>query len=263
MSVVFTTASGYIINDYFDRKVDSINRPKEVIIGKYIKRRTVIIHHSLLNLLAILLSFYVSINVGMYKIGFISVFATIILWLYSTHFKRLFFVGNFVVAGLTALMPILAAIFDIALLNRKFHSQVINYHNNFSEITFWVIGFAFFAFILNLIREIVKDIEDKDGDKAFHRKTIPIVLGLFYTKTVVLFLEIITIISIIVAYSKYLHDNVSLWYITSFLILPLLYILFQTLKAKEKEDFHKLSILIKILMMLGMFYSFVILYDNL
>lgn len=262
LSVILTTAAGYIINDYFDRKTDSINRPKEVIIGKYINRRTAIIHHSLFNFIAIILSFYVSASVGMYKLGFISVIATIILWLYSTQFKRMFFVGNFVVASLTALMPILAAIFDIGLLQRKYHSQILNLEYNFSEITFWVIGFTFFAFVLNLMREITKDIEDKDGDKAFGRKTVPIVLGVFYTKTVLLFLQLITIISIIIAYSKYLNDNVSLWYITAFLVLPLVYIIIQTLKAKRKEDYHRISILIKILMMFGMFYSFVILYNN-
>ena len=262
LSVILTTAAGYIINDYFDRKTDSINRPDEVIIGKYIKRRTAIIHHSLFNFIAIILSFYVSASVGMYKLGFISVIATIILWLYSTQFKRMFFVGNFVVASLTALMPILAAIFDIGLLQKKYHSQILNLEYNFSEITFWVIGFTFFAFVLNLMREITKDIEDKDGDKAFGRKTVPIVLGVFYTKTVLLFLQLITIISIITAYSKYVNDNVSLWYITAFLILPLIYIIIQTLKAKKKEDYHRISILIKILMMFGMFYSFVILYNN-
>lgn len=263
LSIVLTTAAGYVINDYFDRKTDSINRPKTVIIGKYIKRRTSIIHHSLYNLLAIVLSFYVSASVGMYKLGFISVFATIILWLYSTHFKRIFFVGNFIVASLTALMPILAVVFDLGLLKRNYAAEISNYQYNFSEIVFWAIGFSFFAFILNLIREIIKDIEDKDGDRNFGRKTLPIVLGVFYTKTILLFLQLITVISIIIAYSKYLHDNVSLWYITAFLILPSVHVLILTLKAKNKEDYHRVSIFVKILMMLGLFYSFVILYNNL
>ncbi|OFY24669.1 MAG: hypothetical protein A2W98_15535 [Bacteroidetes bacterium GWF2_33_38] len=256
-----TTAAGYIINDYFDRKTDLVNRPKTVIIGKHIHRRTAIITHTIINILAVGLSFYVAYRAGMYKLGIISIIMTALLWFYSTTFKRMLLVGNIVVAALTATIPILAVIFEIPLLHEKYTNEILSKQMDFSDIGFWAIGFSFFAFILNLTREIVKDIEDYEGDLKFGRKTMPVVVGKFYTKAFILFLILFTITITIIGFAKYINDNISLWYITAFIILPLLYILVQTIRAKEKENYHTISRLLKLLMLSGLFYSFVILYN--
>lgn len=261
LSILLTTAAGYIINDYFDRKTDLINRPKTVIIGKYIHRRTAMITHTIFNILAVALSFYVAYRAGMYKLGIISVIMTGLLWFYSTTFKRMLLLGNIVVAALTGLIPILAVVFEIPLLHKNFQNEILSMQMDFSDITFWAIAFSFFAFFLNLTREIVKDIEDYDGDLKYGRKTLPVVIGKFYTKTFVLFLVLFIITTVIIGFAKYINDNISLWYITAFIIIPLIYIFILAIKAKEKTDYHRVSTFIKILMLSGLFYTFVIHYN--
>jgi len=260
LSTVLLSAAGYVINDYFDTKTDSLNRPDTVVVGKYISRRSAIIVHIVFNVIAIILGFYISYKIHLWKLGAIFVIITGILWYYSSTYKRQFLIGNIIVALLTAMVPLMVVLYEIPLLNIEFKDTLLKYHINFNNLFFWVSGFSFFAFLSTLIREIVKDIEDFEGDQAYGRNTLPIVLGLKTTKTIVVSLIAITIAAMVGVYSAFLNDTISLVYLIVALILPFLFLAYKIIRASKKSDYHMANILSKIIMLAGLLYSFVVYY---
>ena len=173
ISTVILTASGYMINDYYDVKIDYVNRPKEVVIGKGMKRRMVMILHTVMNVTGILIGLLVHP-----KIGAITFVAAFLLWLYSNSLKRLPFIGNLTVASLTGL-----AIWIIGIYYQKSELLIITY--------------AIFAFFINLMREILKDIEDRNGDRKHGCKTLPIVLGFRKTKNIIFIIAFLFVTAIL------------------------------------------------------------------
>ncbi|AFL82995.1 4-hydroxybenzoate polyprenyltransferase-like prenyltransferase [Belliella baltica DSM 15883] len=224
-STVIITASGYMINDYYDVKIDYINKPDEVIIGKGVKRRMVIFFHTVLNFTGIGIAWYVSPRVGV--ITFVSAF---LLWLYSNQLKRLPFIGNFVVALLTG----------VAI-------WIVGYYYQQSELL--VLTYAIFAFFINLIREIIKDIEDRQGDRKHGCKTLPIVLGFRNTKRVIFVIAIAFVCAIMTVTFKI--NSASLFYYFGGMSFLFFLFMYKIYNADRKEHFTQLSILSKLLMLTG------------
>ncbi|MFH2143003.1 MAG: UbiA family prenyltransferase, partial [Bacteroidota bacterium] len=127
ISTLTIAGGGYVINDYFDRKADRINDPKNVIVGTKIHRRFAIILHSVLNVVGVGLGFFVSIEIGHWKYGFIFLLTTGILWFYSTTYKRKFLIGNFVISLITAFIPLLVLFFETSMLKTNFSSTDSDY----------------------------------------------------------------------------------------------------------------------------------------
>jgi len=230
LSTLIMASAGYMINDYYDVKIDTINKPRDVVVGRLFRRRRVLIFNIALNLLGILLGFYLSISVGI-----INILAGFFLWLYSNQLKRLPFVGNFTIAALTALSLLI----------------VLAY---FPEKHLRVFTFAIFAFFISLIREIIKDIEDMKGDATFGCKTLPILWGIRRTKNLIYFL-IIDLFVLLAAFGYYLKVfwNVQflIIYGTVFVIIPLLFFNYKLYGADTKKDFKYLSSLCKMIMLGG------------
>ncbi|MCH7401031.1 geranylgeranylglycerol-phosphate geranylgeranyltransferase [Belliella kenyensis] len=224
-STVIITAAGYMINDYYDVKIDYINKPDEVIIGKGLKRRMAIFFHSVLNFTGIGIAWLVSPRVGV--ITFIAAF---LLWLYSNLLKRLPFIGNFVVALLTG-----SSIW------------IIGYYYQQSELLVSV--YAIFAFFINLIREIIKDIEDRQGDRKHGCKTLPIVLGFRNTKRVIFAIALVFVVAILTVAFKI--NKPSLFYYFGGLSVLFFLFMYKIYIADRKEHFSQLSILSKLLMLTG------------
>jgi 4-hydroxybenzoate polyprenyltransferase len=227
--IIFSTmviaAAGYMINDYYDVKIDYVNKPDEVIIGKGMKRRVAIFFHSVLNLIGIGVGLLVSPRVAV--INFIAAF---LLWLYSNSLKRQPFIGNFTVALLTG-----ASIWLVGYYYQKAELLVLTY--------------AIFAFFLNLIREIIKDIEDRNGDRRHGCRTLPIVLGFRNTKRIIFMIAFIFVISIL--YVTFKINNVLLFYYFGILSILFFVFMFKIYMADRKAHFTQLSILSKLLMMAG------------
>ncbi len=258
LSTVFLTAAGYVINDYFDTRTDSMNRPDEVVVGKSIERRTAMTLHVVLNILGIIGGFYVSYKIGLYQLGVIFIIVSGLLWYYSTSYKRQFLIGNLLVALLTALVPLMAILYEMPLLNKAYKEILIANHANFNHIFFWVAGFSFFAFITTLAREIIKDTEDFEGDNAYGRNTLPIILGIRWTKIIVISLLIITISALITVYFKYLEGSVAtLLYGLLTLIIPITIEIYLIIQADDKSDYRFASNLLKFIMLAGILYSIV------
>jgi 4-hydroxybenzoate polyprenyltransferase len=227
--IIFTTmviaAAGYMINDYYDVKIDYVNKPDEVIIGRGMKRRVAIFFHSVLNVIGIAVGLLVSPRVAV--INFIAAF---LLWLYSNSLKRQPFIGNFTVALLTGTSI-----------------WLIGYYYQKAELL--VLTYAIFAFFLNLIREIIKDIEDRNGDRRHGCRTLPIVLGFRNTKRIIFVIAFIFVISIL--YVTFKINNVLLFYYFGILSILFLVFMFKIYMADRKAHFTQLSILSKLLMMAG------------
>jgi len=257
MATVLITAAGYVINDYFDTKTDLVNRPETVILGRKLNRRWAILLHIIFNTIGIGLGAYISFYIGLPILTLVFVMITGILWFYSTTYKRQFLIGNVIVSLLTALVPLMVLLFEIPLLREKYGLLMIELKANFNYIILWVAAFSFYAFLLTLIREIIKDVEDFEGDNAYGRNTLPIVLGVMNTKLIIITFILFTQFSIIYVYFRFLKDIVTLIYFGLLLIIPLLMLLYKIFVAKEKKDYHFASNLAKGIMLAGILYALV------
>ena len=255
LATCFITAAGYVINDYFDTKTDLINRPSRVVVGKTLSRRRVMTIHVILNTIGIGLGFFVSIRIGKPLFGFVFVFVTGLLWFYSTTYKRQFLIGNLLVAFLTGMVPFMVAAFEIPPLLTEYASVLVDYKISLFPIVIWIGGFSFFAFFLTLIRELIKDMEDFKGDKAFGRKSVPVVLGLNGARIMVLILIFITILAMISVGILYLKTWISLVYIALVIILPMMVLAIKLIRSETSKGFHNLSNFTKIIMLAGVGYA--------
>lgn len=254
---VFLGAAGYVINDYFDRKIDAINRLDKLIIGKSIHRRTAIILHSTLNGIALVLAAYLSWKMRKPTIFIFYGMLSGVFWLYSTTYKKQFLLGNFIVAFFTALVPLQVAYFDIIPLNLEYADILYVNVATFKVLFYWISAFAFFAFLLNFIREIIKDVEDFEGDKNCNCHTLPIAIGVKWTKTIVAALIVGLLISVVLIYFKFLYDPFSKWYLLFTIWLPLIISLILIWKAQSIKNYHHISLLIKLIMLFGVLYALV------
>ncbi len=261
LSTVLITAAGYVINDYFDTKTDNVNRPDMVVVGRSISRRQAMTIHLILNVIGIILGTYVSWRIGHLKFGLIFVLIPGILWYYSTTYKRQLLIGNVMVALMTAMVPLLVILFEMPMLNKAYSSILLEYNQTLLPIFYWVAAFAFFAFLTTLIREIIKDLEDFEGDAAYGRNTLPIVGGVFISKTVIIALLAFVMGAILFVFIKFLtQSKISMWYLLAFEIVPILFIAAKVALAKGKKDYSIASFTMKVIMTFGVFYSVVAAY---
>jgi 4-hydroxybenzoate polyprenyltransferase len=251
LSVVLIAAAGYMINDYFDTKTDSINKPDKVVVGREISRRQVMAIHIILNVLGVMLGFYLAYKIHFLQLGFINLLSVGLLWFYSTTYKRRFLIGNVIISLLTGILPILVGLFE-----PHFH-----YLKNGM---YFVVGYACFAFIISLIREVIKDMEDVEGDKVDGCTTMPIVIGIKPSKIIALALSLGMIGMI--AYIQYIQyltkDFISFWYFLIAIQLPFVWMFYKLINAEDKSEFHQASFFAKIVMIGGIL-SMVVFYISL
>lgn len=257
MATVFITAAGYVINDYFDTKTDLVNRPDTVIIGRTLNRRWAILLHVILNTIGIGLGVYISFYIRIPALSIVFILITGILWFYSTTYKRQFLIGNIIVAFLTALVPLMVILFEMPLLNKEYGLLMKEMQLNFMHIIFWVSAFAMFAFLLSMIREIIKDIEDFEGDSAYGRRTMPIVLGVLNSKIIVITFILTTLFSLLYLNLRFLNDVITLIYFIVVLIIPLLFLVYNIFVAENKKEYRRASNLSKLIMLAGILYALV------
>lgn len=255
ISTVFITAAGYIINDYFDIRIDIINRPDKVILDKRIPLKYAIIAHVVLNVAALLMCGLVAMRGRHIFWPLVQLFCTIVLWFYSTHFKRQFITGNIIVALLTALTIAIIALYEPHLVSYIHHPVVIKSSNGLSLINpFWVaLGYAFFAFMLTWMREIVKDMEDYIGDAEEGCVTMPIKMGLQFSARFSQSLAAITIFVLgIITYYFLSVSYVSLAVYTAIVIIaPLTYWIFFLGKQHNAAHYAAASKALKWIMITG------------
>jgi len=213
--------------------------------------------HSIFNIVGVAAGFYVSYKSGYIWLGSLFLLTSGLLYFYSASYKRQFLIGNILVALLTAMVPMLVVFYEWPALYRFYSVNAIRLPD-IDFITYWVGGFALFAFLINLIREIVKDIEDFEGDIAYGRNTLPIVIGVLSAKVVSICLIVVTICLLYITWHFFINDIITFSYVTIAIVLPLLIIIYKLAKSKEKKQLHSASSLIKVVMITGVLYSIVV-----
>ncbi len=255
-ATVFITAGGYVINDYFDIKTDLINRG-EVIVGTRIPRRMAMMWHSILNTIGVALGFYISWKAGYIWLGLVFLVVSGLLYFYSASYKSQFLLGNVIVSVLVAMVPMLVVIYEWPALYRYYAVKAMS-PPQLNLIFFWVGGFAIFSFLITLTREIIKDIEDFEGDMIYGRNTIPVVIGTFSAKIVSICLVIVTVVMLYLVWGFILNDKITLIYISLAIAVPLISVVYYLVKGREKKQLHQASSLMKIVMVTGLLYSVVV-----
>ncbi|MEQ9166158.1 MAG: geranylgeranylglycerol-phosphate geranylgeranyltransferase [Fulvivirga sp.] len=224
-STIIIAAAGYIINDYYDVKIDLINKPKRVVVGRILKRRVAMIAHTVLNFIGIGIGLHLS-----WKLGALNFLCAFVLWLYSNQLKRIAFLGNLSVALLTGLSILIIGLF-------------------FEPDNILIMAYSLFAFAFTLIREIIKDIEDLKGDSTFGCKTLPVVYGVRKTKNIIYILSYLFLIGLCTL--AYVIVGLAMTYLCLGLIIPIVYLTFKLYRADKISEYNFLSNYCKFVMLFG------------
>lgn len=262
LSTLLIAAAGYIINDYFDVKTDKINRPETVVIDVIIKRRMAMILHIIFNAVGLLLGFYLALKCHSILLLTFQLLSILLLWFYSTHFKKQLLIGNLVVSLLSATVPLMPMVYDYYLMGEIDPLVSLFIGDYIKTLVIIVFGYSAFAFLTSFAREVIKDMEDYKGDIQTGGKTMPIVWGMITSKVVTFFLIVITIGLLLLACFKFFKEQqfIGVYYILGAAVLPLILLIIQTIRAKTSKDFKMASLLLKFIMVTGIAFTIIIKY---
>lgn len=248
ISYVLIYAEGYVINDYFDLNIDRINKPDKVVVDKIISRRWVIFWHVFLSFAGIAIGFCIDWFTNVKFLGLLNIIVVGLLFLYSISLKKKLLIGNILVSALTAWSILVVTFCETSNLLQP--GIIGSYTEKITRISFLYTGFAF---VISLIREVVKDMEDIEGDRRYGCNTMPIAWGMQSTKIFVS-VWLVVLISMLLFVQFYVLILRWWWsaaYSLLLIILPLFYIFKSLLSAKTSKDYHHLSTLIKMVMFAG------------
>ncbi|MEO9570059.1 MAG: geranylgeranylglycerol-phosphate geranylgeranyltransferase [Polaribacter sp.] len=250
LSVLLITAGGYIINDIFDIETDKINKPDKVFVNVSISRKNAWLSYIILTLLGLILGVALSIYKSQTYLSVIFIITVIGLFIYSKTLKNKILIGNILVSCFVGLTIFLVFSFE---LYKGFKTSKDNITNVFKLLfPFWsVLGYFLFAFLTTLIREIIKDIEDINGDLKIKAKTLPIAIGRKRASKVAFFFTSILLLFLFIVLQLVRNEYLFLAYGMVFLLLPLLYFMYKLWIAASKKDFSKLSNQMKVIMFFG------------
>ena len=249
LSSVLIAAAGYIINDYFDLNIDQVNKPDSIVIQRVIRRRWAIAWHLLLSLAGVLLAFYLSWKLRNPIIGFANFGCALLLWLYSTTFKRQLLIGNVLISLLTAWV-ILVIYFAELSVTRMGEPA---YRNSMNTVFKFTIIYSSFAFIISLVREVVKDLEDRIGDERYGCRTMPIVWGVPATR---MFVGVWMFVMGAALLIMQVYGLLKGWWMGAVfclftVIVPLVTTMLKLRQSNTPDEFHRLSTNIKWIMLAG------------
>ena len=262
VSVVGIAAGGYVINDYFDVKIDRINRPDNLVVTRIISRDAAMNLFYGLTAVGVIAGTVVAWWAHSWTLLFTYIVIPGLLWFYSASYKRMFLVGNLVVAFASAIVPLLVAIANADYLHHLYQNALA-YSPIVGELYVWTGGFAAFALLLTWVREIVKDIEDIEGDREMECRTLPIVWGDKVAKIIATILLVVIatlIVYILFAVLPFSHEWKSLptRYVVFGLIVPILCSIILLWAANNRIEYHRVQTIIKFAMFMGMLFSYVI-----
>lgn len=250
LSVVLIAAGGNVVNAYLDFEQDAIFKRDKLIISNYISLDNAFNLQLGLSVAGILIGFFLAYHFDNTRLGYIFLTATALLWLYSQILKKYFLVGNLVVAALSAIVFVMPVLFEAHMtdvIQTEFQEMAIKTIQ--TELKLYV----FFAFLVSLIREIIKDAEDKEADTAYGMDTIPVVLPTWAVNTIVvaMMVGLMVVIGFVQKYFWVHELKKHFWFAVFFLQFPILTNMITTIVAKKKEDYHNISVFLKLLMFFG------------
>ncbi|WP_231717798.1 geranylgeranylglycerol-phosphate geranylgeranyltransferase [Nonlabens sp. YIK11] len=246
LATALLTASGNVINDIYDVATDVLNKPDKVIVGKRITEKKAFNFYILLTILAVVAGFILANSIHLPSLAAIFIIVSFVLYLYATNLKKILLLGNVVISVLVALVVIIIAVFElvpsITDLNRAIQLSVFRH----------LLIFSLFAFLVNLLRENIKDCQDVKGDHATGRNSLAIVLGRLRALKV---LSIYTIILVLVigylVFDQLFADRVTLYYIVFLIMAPLMFLGIRLWTAVSKKELAILSLVCKLVLLTG------------
>ena len=252
---VSIAAGGYVINDYFDVLIDAVNKPEKLLLGPVLKKRAAILWHLIFSFVGLVCSAWVSYQSGKWSILLFNFLSVFLLWFYSTRFKKSLLIGNILVSLLTAWVILVVYLYLIQGWDGYFFWSYKHNKLDLKQFFKLTIIYAGFAFVANLIREVVKDLEDMEGDRKFGAKTMAIEWGVPVSKTFAGVWMVVLMMSLLVV-SIYAW-LVGLFFFTGYMLLtviaPLVYTLLLLKKATTSKDYHTISSWIKWIILAGIF----------
>jgi 4-hydroxybenzoate polyprenyltransferase len=248
---VLIAAAGYVINDYFDVNIDQVNKPKKNVVDKIVSRRWAMLWHFVLSGVGVILSLYVSIRTHQWYIVLANLACVMLLFGYSVSLKRKLLSGNILISLLTAWVVLVICLSEL----RLFHSSNLSAPVQDAMHKIVRLGFLYasFAFILSVIREAVKDMEDVPGDVRYGSRTMPIRWGQQATKiyVAVWLIVLLAILVLVQVYVLQFHWWLPVLYSCVLVILPLLFVFYKLFRASQPSQFHLLSNITKFVMFTG------------
>jgi 4-hydroxybenzoate polyprenyltransferase len=246
LATLCIAAAGNVINDIYDVETDFVNKPNKVIVGNSISEKTAFNMYIVLTIIGVGVGFYLSNLIG--RSGFSAIFVIIsaLLYIYATYLKQTLLVGNIVVSFLVAMSLLIVGLFELL--------PVITDQNQETQLTFFkiIFDYAIFAFMINLLREMIKDIEDINGDYKVEMKTLPIIIGRERALKIIFALSIVPLLAVIYYTITYLYRHyIVVGYFLIFIIAPLLYFTIKSFSAETKKEINFLSAFLKIIMLFG------------
>lgn len=257
-ATVLIAAGGYVINDIFDQETDQINKPDKVIIGKYISESTAYNLYAGLTITGVSCGFILANSVDHSNFAILFVLLATLLYFYASSLKQIALLGNLLIASILAFSIIIIGIFDIFPNTFEINQQQMS-------VAFSILlDYAKFAFMINLVREIIKDIQDIDGDKHQEMKTLPLVIGINKSNKLAFVLLLLPLVYLFYYSYNYLFENnlfIGIFYLLIFVIAPMIFGLIQIWNAKEKKDYANISTLLKWIIFFGILSIWVITYN--
>jgi 4-hydroxybenzoate polyprenyltransferase len=237
-ATLMIAAGGYVINDVFDINIDAVNKPRKNAIGKSFSIESAKLTSYILFTIGSIAGIALSFRLHVTAMGLLLPFSAVSLFMYSSHFKRRMLIGNFIIALLSALSVLLVAFFEPGF---------------YPNIQF-VLVYAVFAFFISLIREIIKDAEDIDGDELAQCKTFPILFGIRKTKLLLSLLIVLNLAVICYFLSIYFYHNtvIDFWYLVAIFAIPFFALGYLVSAAEIKKDFQYASAFAKFVMLYGL-----------
>ncbi len=249
VTTLLIAASGYVINDIFDVDTDQVNKPDQIIVGKHIDDKKAFTFYLVLTGLGAIGSFVLVFTTQQMKISMIPLMVCVLLYLYASSLKKIAIVGNIVISICAALPIIFLALYDLRI--NEFDTAVVILFTQ--GIGLGAVVYGLFAFLTTLVREIIKDVQDIDGDDAIDAKTFPILMGINASKILIVFFQLITLGFLLMIAYYFLASNASIAFygVCGLLILPLLIQIGLVIWAKTAPQFKWASLAGKIHMLLG------------
>jgi 4-hydroxybenzoate polyprenyltransferase len=248
-STVLIAAGGYVINDYFDVSIDSINKPDRLYISKSIHRREAILWHQVFSVIAVVIGIYLAWHSGNLRLLMIQPITIALLWFYSTGYKKQPLLGNLLISFLTAFVVLLTVLYQTPLFHPKTMDEKTASYIIFIRIFYYFI----FAFLVSMMREIVKDMEDAEGDERYGCRTVPILWGMQVAKRIVYAIGIVVIVLVIqVQQIPFVNgDYLTVIYLMQTIQLPILIAFWKLYTADSKKHYKQVSTLLKLVMLMG------------
>jgi len=227
LSAALTAGAGNIINDIYDKEADKINHPERPLAKGIISTQNTWIEYFILTLLAVVASYFINQTALT-----VVILSSVLLYLYSVRLKKIPLLGNITVAYLTGLAFIFGGI------------AVDNVRSAFIP--------AIFAFLINFIRELIKDMDDIEGDTKVGLQTFPKRFGI---KVSILFITFLTFTLIAFTFYPFIKDiyTIEFFVLAMLVVNPILVYFLKLLYEKDAgKNLNKLSNMLKLDMLFGL-----------